>query len=331
MGRIITFEDEPAEPTKRPDLRQLMREAIANSTRPCTELSNLGIPQREPVLGQWFKEGDLGFVFAPRGLGKTWLSLSMAASIASGQTCGPWTAHRSLRTLYVDGEMPCDALDQRIQGMGGVENLTVLSHEALFHLNGCTLNLAEEPSRLALTDYLLSDGVRLLVLDNLSCLFSGISENEADAWEPVKEWLLSLRRYQIAVIIVHHSGRNKETMRGTSKREDDAFWVIRLDAVETEHREGAEFISRFTKERNNCREEKSYHWSFRTNPDDSVQITTKEASSIDVFRQWIEDGLTGAEDIAREMGLSKGTISKMASKAISEGWLKKVGREYALV
>ena len=59
------------------------------------------------------------------------------------------------------------------------------------------------------------------------------------------------------------------------------------------------------------------------------EINTREASSIEVFRQWLEDGLTSAEDIARKMGVSKGTVSKMAKRAMKEGWLKKQGREYA--
>ncbi len=37
-------------------------------------------------------------------------------------------------------------------------------------------------------------------------------------------WLLDLRRRKIAVVIVHHAGRSGE-MRGTSKREDNVFWI----------------------------------------------------------------------------------------------------------
>ena len=58
---------------------------------------------------------------------------------------------------------------------------------------------------------------------------------------------------------------------------------------------------------------------------------TRKASRIEVFRQCLEDGLTSAEDIARKMDVSKGTVSKMAKRAMEDGWLKKQGREYALV
>lgn len=309
--------------------RNSLAEALGKSIKPCTELATLGIPKREKVLGDWFMEGDLGFIFAPRGLGKTWLSLGMATAIAGGKTCGPWQANGARQVLYVDGEMPVESIEKRINGMGAVESLSVLNHEALFHLGNKTLNLADPATQDTLTDYLLATGKKVLVLDNLSCLFSGVKENEGDAWEPVKRWFLTLRRHRISVILVHHAGRNGE-MRGTSKREDDVFWIIRLDEASKDQRDGAQFLSRFTKDRNSQREQAPIEWQFTTLASGKVEIVTREASSLDVFRQWIEDGLTSAEDIAREMHVSKGTVSKWARKAIEAGWLKKAGRGYAL-
>ena len=173
--------------------------------------------------------------------------------------------------LYVDGEMPCESLHERIAGMGGVENLTVLNHEALFHLGGEVLNLGDATVQDELTTRLLEDGVKVVFLDNLSCLFSGVKENDADSWENVLSWLLTLRRHRIAVVVVHHSGRNKE-MRGTSRREDAAFWVIRLETVSAEGKEGACFVSRFTKERNSGKEQPAIEWTFRTASDGRVAI-----------------------------------------------------------
>jgi hypothetical protein len=65
---------------------------------------------------------------------------------------------------------------------------------------------------------------------------------------------------------------------------------------------------------------------FKTSETGVVEITTGEASKMDAFLQWIAIGLTSAEDIAREMGVSKGTVSKWAKKAIDGGKLKKDGR-----
>jgi Mn-dependent DtxR family transcriptional regulator len=52
---------------------------------------------------------------------------------------------------------------------------------------------------------------------------------------------------------------------------------------------------------------------------------------MDVFRQLIEAGVTECNHLAGEMRVSPATISRMAKKAIDEGWLEKKRREYALV
>lgn len=307
--------------------------AFAKSTIPFTRMKEIGIPERRKILGDWFFEGDLGFVFAPRGLGKTWFSLGLATAINRGDAFGPWKVHETVPVLYVDGEMPLESLEQRIRGMGADEYLSVLNHEALFHKTGAVLNLTSQGSQDAITKLCLEQGFKVLVLDNLSCLFSGIAEDKADAWEAVLPWLLSLRRHRISTIIVHHSGRNGGHMRGTSKREDACFWVIKLDEA-GDHggalRDGARFISRFTKDRNSRVEQVPLEWSFQTDGAGQVSVTTREADGMAVLIQWVADGITSCEDLAREMGVSKGTISKMAKRAIEAGRLRKEGRGYAL-
>jgi AAA domain len=62
------------------------------------------------------------------------------------------------------------------------------------------------------------DGVDLLILDNLSTLTNG-SEGASDAWLPMQNFLLRLRRRGVAVLLVHHAGVNGR-QRGTSRRED---------------------------------------------------------------------------------------------------------------
>jgi putative DNA primase/helicase len=295
------------------------------------ELKSVGIPPRRKIIGDWFREADLTFIFAPRGLGKTWFSLGLATAITGKETFGPWPVHDHAPVLYVDGEMPCESLEGRMAGMGADELLLVMNHEGLFHTTGKVLNLTDPEAQDSITRLCLQRGIKVLILDNLSCLFAGIRENEADAWEAVLPWLLTLRRHRIGVVIVAHSGRDGKNMRGTSRREDAAFTVIRLDEVSdkgTERKHGARFISRFTKDRNSKVEQPSYEWSFQTGEDGKVKITYKEADGIAVLLQWVEDGLTGATDIASEMGISKGQVSKLAKKAIEAGRLRKNGQSY---
>lgn len=306
--------------------------ALLKGAVPFPRLKEVGIPPRRPIIGDWFCESDLAFVYAPRGLGKTWFSLALGVAIASKEGLGPWKVHGHAPVLYVDGEMPCQSLQERLEGLGGDDDLVVLNHESLFHLTGRVLNLTDPKVQQAITRLCLEKGIKVLILDNLSCLFSGMKENEADAWEIALHWLLELRRNRIAVVIVAHSGRNGN-MRGTSRREDAAFSVIRLDEVADKGailKEGAKFISRFTKDRNSKTEQPAMEWAFHTDPNGKTTITTKEADGMAVLVEWVRDGLTTPTEIGKEMGLSTGQVSKMASKAIEAGRLRKDGRGYAL-
>jgi len=202
----------------------------------------------------------------------------------------------------------------------------------LFHKTGAVLNLTDTVSQDAVTKMCLEKGIRVLVLDNLSCLFSGIQENNADDWEAVLPWLLDLRRHRIAVLIVAHSGRDGKNMRGTSRREDAAFSVIRLDYSQEkgEPQTGARFLLSFTKDRNSSTEQAVMEWGFQTKRDGHVDISTKQVDGLDVVLQWVRDGLTSCSEIAEEIGLSKGAVSRNAKKLIEQGRLKMNGRQYAL-
>jgi len=146
--------------------------------------------------------------------------------------------------------------------------------------------------------------------------------------------LLGLRRRKIAVVIVHHAGRSGE-MRGTSRREDNVFWIIALDDSKknADDKRGARFISYFTKSSRNTQEEiPAYQWWFVTDKATGiVSIGHKQAQTLDVFRSIIEAGVTECDQIAAEMKVQKYTVSRLAKKAIDAGWLRKNGRNYALV
>jgi len=136
------------------------------------------------------------------------------------------------------------------------------------------------------------------------------------------------------VILIHHAGRSGE-IRGTSKREDAAFWVIALDDAkkQADDKRGAHFISRFTKPSRNTQEEVlPFEWHLVTDTlTGEVSVGCKPAQTMDVFRQLIADGVTECNHLAGEMRVTPGTISKWAKKGMNEGWLGKKGREYVLV
>jgi hypothetical protein len=305
--------------------------AVGRAVLTPAEISKLNLPKRAPVLGTWFLEGDLGFIYGPRGLGKTWLAMLMARAISDGKSIGPWAATESRKVLYVDGEMAVDASLERAEQLaqGSEDNFFLLHHESLFALTGKVLNLTALEAQAALTAACLARGVRVLFLDNISCLLT-LKENESDAWgERVLPWLLELRRHRIAVVFVHHAGRNG-LMRGTSKREDAAFWSIKLSEAKGEHnREGASFVAMFDKNRNSTNEETpSLLWHFEPKPDGAVVPKWTTLTPMQIFVGLVEDGLESCGDISQEMAITKGTVSKLAKRAEREGLVTIDGRRY---
>jgi hypothetical protein len=283
-------------------------DALKESIVTSSELHDLHLTPRKKLLGDWFCEGDLGFIFAFRGVGKTWLALAIAEALSTGGKLGDWQTHERVKVLYIDGEMPPDLMRSRCEGLGATNgNLQFLNHEILFDRTGKVLNITNREIQDAITEQCLTSGVKVLILDNLSTLASGMRENEADSWELVNNWLLDLRRRKISVVIVHHAGRS-----------DD--------------KRGARFISRFTKPSRNTQEEMpAYEWHFVTDePTGLVSVGHKLAQTMDVFLGLIEDGVTECGQIAQEMKTSPATISRLAKRAIDAGKIIKKSREYFL-
>lgn len=316
------------------EAEQSWTDALNASVVTSSELRDLQLTPRRKLLGDWFCEGDLGFIYAFRGVGKTWLALAIARALSTGGRLGDWEAHGSVKVLYIDGEMPADLMRDRCEGLQGSNSqLEFLNHEILFDRTGKALNITNREVQQAITARCVNTRSKVLILDNLSTLASGMKENEADSWELVNNWLLDLRRRKIAVVIVHHAGRSGE-MRGTSKREDNVFWIIALDDAKknADDRRGARFISRFTKPSRNTQEEvPAYEWHFVTdNATGKVSISHRLAQTMDVFLGLIEDGVTECSEIAEEMKTSKASVSRMAKQAIKSKKIIKVGREYFL-
>ncbi|HEV2328094.1 MAG TPA: AAA family ATPase [Verrucomicrobiae bacterium] len=110
-------------------------------------LAGIAMPPREPIIGKWFRQGELGFIYGPRGLGKTWLAMFLARKWAEGSSLGgltEWKVQGVRRVLYVDGEMSIDGIRERDAALsvGPAPGMYYLQHEALFHLTDEVLNLA---------------------------------------------------------------------------------------------------------------------------------------------------------------------------------------------
>ena len=116
-------------------------------------------------------------------------------------------------------------------------------------------------------------------------------------------------------------------MRGTSKREDSAFWIIRVDEVKgrATHERGARFQTVFTKQRNNAQMEWMREWTVQTQDNGQVSFGCTELSFDGKVLQLIQDGLSSASDIAQELGCVKSTVCKAANRLETQKLIEKHG------
>jgi hypothetical protein len=319
----------PAEDRENKLIEELLQKYEA-ALHTSAQLETLDIPKRKFLLGSWMREADLGFVFGERGAGKTYLIDSIATHLTSGLALDEWAVPEPVGVLLVDGEMPLDDHRDRLKGMQpGNPLLHVLHHESLFDAAGLAMNLTDPLQQKAITALCVKLKKKLLILDNLSCLCSGMKENDADAWELVLNWLLDLRRRKIAVLIVHHAGRNGQ-MRGTSKREDAAFWIVRVEEVKnrSEGERGARFQTIFEKQRNSQLREWTREWTFKTESDGQISIGCTEIAFEGKLLQLIQDGLTSVSDISLELKCAKSTVTKAGKKLQDQKLIEVHNRQY---
>jgi putative DNA primase/helicase len=202
----------------------------------------LQMPPRERLLAPILPERSLAMLYAPRGIGKSWLGLTIGLAVASGGSILRWNAPAPRRVLLVDGEMLLADLQTRLNlilaGLGTkipTDGFLVLAAD---HTER-GINLSSGEGQQELERHL--DGIDMLILDNLSTLLANGSEGASDAWLPMQNWLLKLRRRGVAVLLIHHAGVNGR-QRGTSRREDALDTVIALRRpLDYSPQEGARF------------------------------------------------------------------------------------------
>ena len=151
-------------PTKEEVFEALKKGALKGAA-----FRKMKIKPRKRLLGDWFREGDTGFVFSRRGVGKTWIAWAIARALARGESLGPWEAGEEAATVcYLDGEMPAELMQQREISFGDeCENLTLINHEILFALTGHVLNLRLPEVQEAIKQFCIDTGQKVLVVDNL--------------------------------------------------------------------------------------------------------------------------------------------------------------------
>jgi AAA domain-containing protein len=290
------------------------------------EFLALDVPPREMLLAPILQEASLSMLYAPRGIGKSWAALSIGIAVATGASFLRWQAPRPRCVVVVDGEMPLSDLQKRL-AMLSVERGLVVANENLRILAADAtetgIDIGSLEGQLALESHL--KGVELLILDNLATLMASGSESAGEAWLPLQNWLLKLRRKGIAVLLVHHAGLNGR-QRGTSRREDALDVVLALRRPgDYSPLQGARFEVHFEKLRTLAGEaavpfEALIDSFAKEDGSTGIRWETRDLEpplaqqAADAFRS----GLS-VREVAAVLGISRSEAGRQRQKAIAEG------------
>ena len=226
--------------------------ARKTQVRPCLTPAQWMAREIEPpdmLLGELFSTTSRILFSADTGIGKTMIAMAWAFAIGLGSDFLFWRSRRRVRVLYIDGEMPRDLLQERIElacKWFGVEppdrGLMFLSREDFEDMPP----LDEVDGQNWLDDKIESiGGVDFIIFDNIMSLCAAIMKEE-DSWQKLKPYVLSLSKRHIGQLWLHHTGHDKSRAYGTKTREWHMDTVMHAEEVEKDH---ISFNLKFTKTR----------------------------------------------------------------------------------
>ena len=298
------------------------------------DLISLAIPPRKIIISPSLHLQQILLIHGWRGVGKTMFTILSFDAITRGEAIGPWPLLTPAACLYIDGEMALIDIQDRLKILSAGKTprkapLMIYSDAQANSLGLPRANLINSQWRKDVKSLMLDNGIQLVALDNIASLAPGLDENSKKDWDPINQWLIDLRFSDIAVTLLHHENK-VGGQRGTSAREDNIDTSISLTRPHDYRIEdGCRFIVKFKKSRlstkdisllqdyefklinNNGRNE--WAWS-------PVRIKNK----IEIIRK-IDEGIK-QEDIAEILGLSKGFVSQVKTKAIKDGQLDSHGK-----
>ena len=166
----------------------------------------------------WLIEGilpanALGVLYGAPGVGKTFLALSMALSIAAGHPwCGKLTKSGSVLYVAAEGVFGLRLRVQAYQGRHGIaaKDIRYLGH-------AFDLRLATNVEKLISTLEAANFRPDFIVLDTLARLIPGADENSAqDIGKAICAIDELKHKFSATVLVVHHTGKDGGPERGSS-------------------------------------------------------------------------------------------------------------------
>lgn len=206
-------------------------------------------------------------LYAPPGLGKSFLSMTLALAVAgTGKIKGlDWEVTEAKKVLYLDGEMPIADVKERleliingewIEGLNkelALDNLIILS--ALDQMVGTfAIDLTSKDSHDVIRKFITKHDIGLVIVDNMSTLTSGMTdENASSQFTKVNEFISLVKRDGRSIVVIHHANKEGFSYRGSSKQGVIFDSIIQMGALENSYADDGATHFRLSFEKNRAK------------------------------------------------------------------------------
>lgn len=195
------------------------------------ELLGLQLPDPQWMMEPLLTRGGTMMLYSWAGWGKSFIATEMAFSLATGVqqifgghrgAGGAWPLHGPIRVLYVYGEMHGSKIRERLIHIAKGHGTDVPQKDWLGLMSKDYQTISRAPrcahtwrpsictaaDRRYVEERLFGGGYELLVLDNISTLWSAAQEEQSKQTATLKDWFIDLNMRGVMVLVLQHAGKS---------------------------------------------------------------------------------------------------------------------------
>jgi RecA-family ATPase len=308
------------------------------------KLSGMQIEKAKEIVHPFIYEGSSMEIYAQSGVGKTWFSLELCLSIASGRSfLDKYEVINPRPVFYIDGEMKLEMMQDRINNIVMRHGASFRIPEGYFELSNPYIHEDKVIPKLNHPETIRSIKEKVkeisertgqpvfLVIDNLSCL-TDMKENEGDDYIPMLDLYTNLKTQNHSICHIHHANKSGNGSRGTSRRHDALDTIIKLARPsDYEEHQGANFNVHFEKHRNFAGEY-ALPFNAKIDPDDNYvnwKITEfSEAIEGQILTEWVVNSPNITVDkVSTKLDIPSSTVHRKLQKMKNDGRYEKEMKE----
>jgi len=185
------------------------------------------LPPAVYLIAPIVPEKTIGLLVAKGSSLKTWLVVSMLASVARGTAWLDTFPVTQCLVLFVDFESGRDTIQERMQ------YLRIATTRGMGIASFPRARLDDPSFWIRLAKVVLARGVRLVGIDSFAAGATGVDENDAKSADPLHYCTLFIEETGCSVVFIHHAkkgegGDERDLVRGSGAIFGAADWVYTM-------------------------------------------------------------------------------------------------------